>query len=278
MNINGKILDLSSPIVMSIVNVTPDSFYQGSRNATKKDIINSVSKALNEGASIIDLGGYSSRPNAEDISAEEEALRVCNALEIIKKEFGDIFISVDTFRSEVVERAFDTYGAFVVNDITAGKADKYMIDLVADLSLPYIAMHTVGTPQTMSGLNQYDDLIIDILKYFKERLEKMQEAGIKDIVIDPGFGFAKNTEQNFELLRRTSELSVLGKPILAGISRKSMIWKTLDTTPDDALNGTTALDWELLRQGVNILRVHDTKEAVQTIKLFKACNKSLFKI
>lgn len=268
MNIGGKLLDLSSPIVMSIVNVTPDSFYQGSRNATKKDIIGSVRRALEEGAAIIDLGGYSSRPNADDVSTEEEARRICDALTIIKEEFGELFISVDTFRSEVVERAFDTYGAFVVNDITAGHADKYMIDVVADLGLPYIAMHTVGTPQTMSNLNHYDDLMTDILKYFRERFEKFHLAGIKDIVVDPGFGFAKDTEQNFELLRRVSELSVLGKPILAGVSRKSMIWKTLKITPDEALSGTTALDWELLRQGVNILRVHDTKEAVQTIKLY----------
>lgn len=268
MNIGGKLLDLSSPIVMSIVNVTPDSFFQGSRNATRKDIVRSVRRAVEEGASIIDLGGYSSRPNADDVSTEEEARRICEALTIIKEEFSDLFISVDTFRSEVVERAFDTYGAFVVNDITAGHADKYMLDVVADLGLPYIAMHTVGTPQTMSNLNNYDDLMTDILKYFRERLEKMQQVGIKDVVIDPGFGFAKDTEQNFELLRRVSELSVLEKPILAGVSRKSMIWKTLEVTPDEALSGTTALDWELLRQGVNILRVHDTKEAVQTIKLY----------
>lgn len=268
MNIGGRLLDLSSPIVMSIVNVTPDSFYQGSRNATREDIIRSVRRALEEGASIIDLGGYSSRPNADDVSVEEETRRICDALAIIKEEFGDLFISVDTFRSEVVERAFDTYGAFVVNDITAGFADKYMIDVVADLGLPYIAMHTVGTPQTMNNLNHYDGLMTAILKYFRERLEALHQAGVKDIVVDPGFGFAKDTEQNFELLRGVSELSVLGKPILAGVSRKSMVWKTLEVTPDEALSGTTALDWELLRQGVNILRVHDTKEAVQTIKLF----------
>lgn len=269
MNIGGRLLDLSSPVVMSIVNVTPDSFFQGSRNATRTDIIGSVQRALDEGTSIIDIGGYSSRPNADDIPPEEEARRVCDALKIIKEEFGDdLFISVDTFRSEVVERAFDTYGAFVVNDITAGLGDKYMIDVVADLGLPFIAMHMVGTPKTMSSLNNYDDLMTDILKYFRKRFEKLHEAGVKDIVVDPGFGFAKDTEQNFELLRRVSELSVLGKPILAGVSRKGMIWKTLEVTPEEALSGTTALDWELLRQGVNILRVHDTKDAVQTIKLF----------
>lgn len=274
MNIGGRLLDISSPLVMSIINVTPDSFYQGSRNETKEKIISSVRKALDDGSSIIDIGGYSTRPNAKDISPKEESQRVCEALKIIKKEFGDIFVSIDTFRSSVVKEAFDVYGAFIVNDITAGLHDKEMIDCVADRSLPYIAMHMVGTPQTMSNLNDYDNLMSDILKYFRERLEKIHEAGIKDVIIDPGFGFAKDTEQNFELLRHTSELSVLGKPILAGVSRKSMIWQTLNITPDEALSGTTVLGWELLRQGVNILRVHDTKEAVQTIQLFNKVRNS----
>ena len=268
-NIGGKLVDLSSPCVMTIINVTPDSFYAGSRITDDDQLIGSVGRALEDGAGLLDIGGYSSRPGATDISPEEEGDRVCRALESIREHFGYFPISVDTFRSEVVERVLETWGPFLVNDITAGEGDPRMIPVVAANGLPYVAMHMRGTPQTMTGLTQYGDVVDEVLDYFVRKLAELDAAGVHEVIADVGFGFAKTVEQNFELLRRLDEFSVLGVPILSGISRKSMIWKPLGITPAEALAGTTALNWELLRKGTHIIRVHDTAEAVQTVRLFE---------
>lgn len=270
-NLGGKLIDISSPIVMSIINFTPDSFYSRSRNTEQSSVAGKIAAALEDGAVIIDIGGCSTRPDAAEVSCEEECRRVCETLCTVRKEFGQINISIDTFRSDVVRAAYDEYGPVIVNDVTAGLGDERMIDTVSEFSLPYIAMHMRGTPQTMRNMTDYDDVVNDIIKYFVERLEVFSKKGIKDVILDAGFGFAKTVEQNFELLRRHDELKVLGKPLLAGISRKTMIWKTLGVTPEEALNGTTALHWEALLKGANILRAHDTREAVETIKLFEAC-------
>lgn len=271
-NIGGQVLDLSQPCVMSIINVTPDSFWHGSRAKTDKDIAQSVELAISEGASIIDIGGYSSRPSADDVPVDKEIERVLNALKVIKKSFGDfsIPVSIDTFRSEVVEAVTDYWGAVVVNDISAGDDDSNMLKMVADRKLPYIAMHKKGTPKTMGSLNSYNDIVGDLLNYFAVKVKEIANYGIDDLILDIGFGFAKNAQQNFELIRRYSEFSVMGFPTLAGISRKRMIWKTLDVDIADALNGTSALHWELLRGGASILRVHDTKAASEVIKLYKS--------
>lgn len=268
LNLAGKQLDLTTPLVMSIINITQDSFYSGSRNRTAEQILRSAQTALEQGSSIIDIGGYSSRPGAKEVPIEEEFARLDMAMAVIRAELPDFPISVDTFRSEIVEKLYDKYGDFIVNDISASELDRQMIPTVGRLSLPYIAMHMRGTPTTMQSVNYYDDMLAEMILYFANKIEQAQTAGIKDLIIDPGFGFAKNVEQNFELLSMMSRLKVVGKPILAGLSRKSMIWRTLETTPEQALNGTTALNWEALRQGADILRVHDTAEAVQTIKLY----------
>ncbi len=266
-NIGGELLSLGSPAVMSIINVTDDSFYGASRSIGEKDIAEAVERAIEEGADILDTGGYSSRPGASDIPVEEETRRVLMAVSALRNFAGYFPFSVDTFRSEVVERVFDEYGAFMVNDITAGGGDENMIPLVGKLGLPYIAMHMRGTPQTMSELTSYDDIVGDILAYFRDKIEELKSAGVKDIILDPGFGFAKTLEQNIELMRRLSEFSVLPHPLLVGISRKSMIYKSLDTTADDSLVGTALLNWEALRAGASILRVHDTHQCRQTITL-----------
>ena len=271
-NIGGKILDLSSPCVMSIINVTPDSFWSESRYETDKSIVESVERAINDGASILDIGGYSSRPGADNISADEEIRRVVTALKTIKESIGDINtpISIDTFRSDVVKAAVDCWGAVIVNDISSGDDDVDMLKTVSENHLPYIAMHKKGTPKSMNQLNTYDDIVEDILSYFVTKIEKIKEYNINDLILDIGFGFAKDAKQNFELIRRYDEFSVLPFPTLAGISRKRMIWQTLDIDISEALNGTSALHWELLTGGASILRVHDTKAASEVIKLHKS--------
>lgn len=262
-NCGGKIIDLSSPIVMAIINNTPDSFFSGSRSGTENIIAERVSKALNEGAAIIDVGGYSSRPGADEVSTDEETRRVMMVLEVIRRDFGDIPVSADTFRAEVVERVVERFGAVIVNDISAS-----IYPTAARLGLPYIAMHMQGTPKTMASETNYNNLIEDILRFFADKIAECRALGLKDIIVDPGFGFGKTLEQNFELLSRLNCLDVLGLPILAGISRKSMVYKPLNTTPDKALNGTSALHWEALGQGAKILRAHDTLEAQEVIRLF----------
>ena len=274
MNLSGRELDLSVPQVMAILNVTDDSFYAGSRNMEERAISERVVQAIEEGATIIDVGGYSTRPGAKDISLEEEWQRVERGLKCIRDISEDIAISVDTFRSGVVERAVALVGDIIVNDISAGEADARMVDVVAHHKLPYIAMHMRGTPQTMQSMTQYEEGICEsVCRYFTQRVEYLRKRGVDDIILDPGFGFAKSVEQNFELLGGLSSLSALGYPVLAGLSRKSMIYRALDITPEESLAGTVALNWEALRQGASILRVHDVREARQVIELYNRVKK-----
>lgn len=256
---------------MAIVNATPDSFYAASRTQSHKAIAERVEQALKDGAAIVDIGGYSSRPDADDVSVEEEWSRVDMALSAAQEVAMDVAISVDTFRSEVVRRAFDKYGEIVVNDISAGLSDAEMLKTVAQLKLPYIAMHMRGTPQTMQSQTHYDDVVSEVVTELQQRLSAMEQAGIEHsrVALDPGFGFAKTVEQNYELLAGLHRLSRLGQPLLVGVSRKSMIYRPLGITPDEALAPTQAVHWEALRQGATLLRVHDVREAVQTLQLYE---------
>ncbi|WP_300441647.1 dihydropteroate synthase [Christiangramia sp.] len=265
-NCKGQLIDLSAPKVMGIINITPDSFYSGSRSNTEKEILSIAEKMLTEGATFLDLGAYSSRPGATDISAEEELKRMLPAIEIIIREFPDILLSIDTFRAEVAEKSIEA-GAAIINDISAGKLDNNMLAVIARFQVPYIMMHMKGTPQTMKEFNQYKDITSDVLFYFSERINAARELGINDLIIDPGFGFAKNIEQNFELLAKLELFQNLDLPLLVGVSRKSMIWKKLKISTEEALNGTTSLNTAALLKGANILRVHDVKEAKECIKL-----------
>ncbi|MBQ2026776.1 MAG: dihydropteroate synthase [Alistipes sp.] len=256
---------------MAIVNATPDSFYVSSRTQSHKAVAERVEQAMKEGAAIIDIGGYSSRPDAEDVTTEEEWRRVDMALAAVREVSQEVAISVDTFRAEVIRRAYEKYGEIIVNDITGGYGDAEMLTTVAELQLPYIAMHMRGTPQTMQQQTHYNDVVADVVAELQERLSAMDEAGIdrKRVALDPGFGFAKTLEQNYELLAGLHRLTALEQPLLVGVSRKSMIYKSLGITPDEALAPTQALHWEALRQGATLLRVHDVHEAVQTIKLYE---------
>lgn len=274
MKLNNKHIDLSSPRVMTIVNVTPDSFYNGSRSFTEEEIEHHVARAIDEGADMLDVGGYSSRPNADDVAIDEEIARVGRAMKVIRRVCPEMVVSIDTFRAEVVRRIVSEWGDCIVNDISAGELDPEMITTVARLGLPYVAMHMRGTPTTMQSMTDYSDIVEEVRTYFVQKLSELRAAGIEDIVIDPGFGFAKTLEQNYQLVNGLHRLGDLGAPMLVGISRKSMIYKLLDTTPAEALNGTTALHLETLRQGAKILRVHDTREAVEVVKIYNQLNKS----
>jgi dihydropteroate synthase len=261
--------------VMAIVNATPDSLYASSRAQSSKAVAERVERALNEGAAILDIGGYSSRPNAADVSAEEEWQRVEMAIAATREVADDVSISIDTFRAVVIRRAYDSFGEIIVNDITAGQGDSKMLPIVAELKLPYIAMHMRGTPQTMQHLTQYDNVVDDCIVELQKRLAEISAVGVERcrIAIDPGFGFAKTVEQNYELLAGLHRLKALGQPLLVGVSRKSMIYKPLGITPDEALPATQAIHWEALRQGATLLRVHDVAEAVQTVKLYEKYDK-----
>ncbi|MBQ0769025.1 MAG: dihydropteroate synthase [Bizionia sp.] len=266
LNCNGKLVDISSPKVMGILNVTPDSFFDGGNYNSEAHCITQVEKMLSDGATFIDIGGYSSKPNATTVNEAEELQRIIPAIKLLVEKFPDIILSVDTFRAEVAKQSIEA-GAAIINDISAGFLDSKMLQTVADYNVPYIMMHMKGTPQTMQQETHYDNLLKDILFYFSERVQTARALGIKDIILDPGFGFAKTTTQNFELLNKLDDFKITDLPLLAGISRKSMIYKTLNTTPEHALNGTTALHMIALEKGANILRVHDVKEAVETITL-----------
>ena len=266
-NVNGRLMDLSEPQVMGILNVTPDSFYAGSRSETEKDIVQRLHQIIDEGASIIDIGGYSSRPNAEHISAAEEMNRLRNGLEIIRKHSPNAVVSVDTFRADVAKMCVEEYGVAIINDISAGQMDEQMFPTIAKLGVPYIIMHMKGTPQDMQVSPKYDHFLKEIFYYFSEKVQKLRDLGVKDIIIDPGFGFGKTLEHNYELMNHLEEFSLFELPLLVGVSRKSMIYKLLGTTPKEALNGTTALHTIALLKGANILRVHDVKEAVESIKI-----------
>jgi dihydropteroate synthase len=266
-NTGGRLLDLKVPRVMGILNTTPDSFYKKSRYNTDGEIVKAAATMIEDGVDILDVGGYSSRPGAKDITIEEESERVFRAIRLINREFPDAIISVDTFRADVAREAVMDCGAQIINDISGGEGDIRMFETIEKLNVPYILMHMKGNPSTMQDNPVYDDIVADILRWFGGKIFKLRSAGIKDIIIDPGIGFGKTTDQNFELLRKLSDFSITGLPLLVGLSRKGMIWKTLNITPDDALNGTTALNAVALMKGVDILRVHDVREAVQTIKL-----------
>lgn len=257
---------LDTPIVMGILNVTPDSFYDGGKHFMNDKVLPKATQLVNEGATIIDIGGYSSRPNADNISVQQELDRVLPAIELILKNHPQTYISIDTFRASVATEAVKA-GACIINDISGGNLDADMFGTVAKLKVPYILMHMRGTPQTMTTLNNYEHLVFEVLKDLQQKVAKLHLLGVHDMVIDPGFGFAKNIAQNFHLLNYLSLFKSLGLPLLAGISRKSMIYKTLQTSAEEALNGTVALNTVALQNGANILRVHDVKAATETIRM-----------
>ena len=275
-NANGRLMDLSEPQVMGILNVTPDSFYAGSRAETEQDIIRRLHQIMDEGASIVDIGGYSSRPGAQEVSAEEEMERLRMGLKLIRKHRPDAVVSVDTFRADVAKMCAEEYGVAIINDISAGQMDDNMFPTIARLGIPYIIMHMKGTPQTMQVNPQYDHFLKEVFYYFSEKVQRLRDLGVKDIIIDPGFGFSfgKTLEHNYELMNHLEEFSLFELPLLVGVSRKTMIYKLLDITPQEALNGTTVLNTVALLKGANILRVHDVKEAVETVRIIgkmKSC-------
>lgn len=268
LNVRGKLLDLTTPVVMGIINVTPDSFYSESRFRSDEETVKSAEKALKEGAAILDIGGYSTRPSAEHIDENEEIARLDKPLRAIRERFPEAIVSLDTFRSGVARWAARNHGIDMINDISGGTLDEAMFDTAADLQLPYILTHTRGTPQTMLQKTDYTDMVAEMLDFFSERIGLLTNKGVKDIIIDPGFGFAKTLDQNYELLAKMDCFKALGFPLLCGISRKSMIYKLLDTTPEEALNGTTALNMIGLQNGADILRVHDVKAAAETVRIY----------
>lgn len=265
-NVKGKLMDLGQPKIMGILNTTPDSFYTGSRAGGFSEIKNRVSQMVEEGVDIIDVGGYSTRPKAEEVSVREELGRILPAIEFIGKMYQQIPVSVDTFRTEVAKEAVAA-GAAIVNDVSGGNLDDQMFETVTHLQVPYILMHMRGTPATMSSLNQYQDLIVEVIRELEMKINRLSELGVKDIIVDPGFGFAKNVEQNYLMLKHLEQFQVLDRPVLAGLSRKSMIWKKLAIEPEEALNGTSVLNTVALMKKAAILRVHDVKEAVEVRNL-----------
>ena len=265
-NAGGRLLDFSRPVVMGILNVTPDSFFAASRTRTEDAALRQAEKMLQEGACILDLGGYSSRPGAADISIGEEIGRLLPVIRAIKRTFPEAILSIDTFRSAVAEASV-AEGAHIINDISGGELDGQMFETVAKLKVPYILMHMRGTPQTMNSLTGYDDLFLDIMRYFSEKISRLNDLHVHDIILDPGFGFAKTIEQNFQLLKQFDQFKITGLPLLAGLSRKKTIWKTLEISSEQALNGTTVLNTIALQKGADVLRVHDVKEAVEAVKL-----------
>ena len=266
-NCKGELIDLSSPKVMGILNITPDSFFDGGKYKSDADFLNQTEKMLSEGATFIDVGAYSSRPNAVFVSEKEEIKRLTPIVALLVKQFPEIILSIDTFRAEVAKAAIDS-GAAIINDISAGLLDDKMLQVIADEKVPYIMMHMRGTPQTMTTLTDYEDIVKEMIFYFSERIAAARSLGINDIIIDPGFGFAKTIEQNYEVMQKLELFQMLELPLLSAISRKSMIYKVLNTNAQEALNGTTFLNTISLMKGAKILRVHDVKEAVECVTLF----------
>lgn len=267
-NCRGKLVDLTSPKVMGILNITPDSFFDGGKFTEEKAMLERVAKMLEEGAVFIDIGAHSTRPGAEMLSEEAEEIRLLPAVRAIVKNFPDALISIDTFRYGIAEKCADL-GAAIINDVSAGSLDEKMFEKIATLNVPYVLMHMQGTPQTMQQQPHYNDVVGDVTAFLAEKASYLKSLGVKDVIIDPGFGFGKSQEHNFELLKNLTALQVIGCPVLAGLSRKSMICKTLKVNPDKALNGTTALNMTALMNGASIIRVHDVKEAVEVVKLFE---------
>lgn len=272
MNVNGRLLDLSTPCVMGILNVTPDSFYSGSRMQTEGEIEARVRQILEEGAAIIDVGAYSSRPNADHVSAEEEMNRLRLGLDVLRRTAPDAIVSVDTFRADVARMCVEEYGVAIINDIAAGEMDADMFSTVAELNVPYIMMHMQGTPQNMQQHPHYDNLLREVFLYFARKVQQLRDLGVKDIVLDPGFGFSfgKTLEHNYQLMAHLEEFRLFELPLLVGVSRKSMIYRLLDTTPQEALNGTTVLHTLALMKGADILRVHDVRQAVEAVRIVEA--------
>ena len=269
LNVRGKLLDLSEPQIMGILNVTPDSFFSGSRKQTDVEIRDRVEQIVGEGGQMIDIGAYSSRPGADDVSPEEEMARLRKGMKIVRDIAPDIPVSVDTFRADVARMCVEELGVDIINDISGGELDKDMFNTVAKLGVPYILMHMKGNPQNMQNNPQYDDLMKEVLLYFADKIQRLRDLGQKDIILDPGFGFAKTLEHNYELMNHMEELKVFELPILSGISRKSMIYKLLGTSPLEALNGTTVLNTISILKGASILRVHDVKEAKEVARMIK---------
>ena len=263
-------MDLSRPQVMGIINVTPDSFYAGSRTQTEMALARRVEQVVAEGASILDIGGYSSRPGAADVSPEEEMARLRRGLEVIRRVHPEAVVSVDTFRASVARQCVEEYGVALINDISGGEMDAEMFPTVAALGVPYILMHMQGTPQTMQQAPHYDHLLRDVFLYFARKVQQLRDLGAKDIILDPGFGFGKTMEDNYALLAHFDEFGIFGLPLLVGVSRKSMITRLLGITPDDALNGTTVINTLCLTKGARILRVHDVRQAVEAVRLVQA--------
>lgn len=270
--VNGQLMNLSTPKVMGILNVTPDSFYAGSRKETTSDIAYRVEQIITEGADMIDIGAYSSRPNAEHVSTKEEMARLRRGLEIIREVAPEAIVSVDTFRADVASMCVEEYGAALINDISGGQMDERMFDTVARLNVPYIMMHMQGTPQDMQLHIHYNHLRMEIMQYFALKVQELYARGVKDIIIDPGFGFGKTLAHNYELFKHLEDFKLFGLPLLVGISRKSMIYKLLDSSPEEALNGTTVLNTIALTKGADILRVHDVKACVEAVRIFNQMN------
>ncbi|GHV32525.1 dihydropteroate synthase [Bacteroidia bacterium] len=271
-NVRGKLMDFASPKVMGILNITPDSFYEGSRKQTEREIAGRVVQIAEEGADIIDIGGYSSRPSAAYVDETEEMRRLKYGLEILFREAPGAIVSVDTFRSEIARRCVEDFGVAIINDISAGTLDDRMFETIARLQVPYIAMHMKGSPQTMMEDTDYANLMPEILLHFAGKVTQLHQMGVNDIWIDPGFGFSKTTAQNYRILDKLEEFHIFELPVLVGFSRKTMIRDVLATTPAESLNGTTALNMYALTKGAHILRVHDVKEAVQTVRLYNTIN------
>lgn len=276
-NINGTLLDLQKPCVMGILNITPDSFYAESRKTNERDIVSRARQILEEGGTIIDVGAYSTRPGAEEVSEEEEMKRLHKALGLLRKELPDAFVSVDTFRADVAKMCVEEYGVGIVNDISGGTMDNRMFETVAKLNVPYVLTHIKGTPQDMQDEPHYDDLIREVFLYFSEKINRLHDMGLNDIILDPGFGFGKTLAHNYELMSNLQMFREFEVPILVGISRKSMIYKLLDTTPQEALNGTTALNTIALLKGANILRVHDVKAAAEVVAIVECVTATSYK-
>lgn len=272
-NIKGNLLGFSEPLVMGILNITPDSFYEGSRIQSEEAIIARVQQIIDQGGKIIDIGAQSSNPKSDFLTPDIEIERLQFALQIINREFPNIILSVDTFYSDVARFCVEEHGVAIINDISGGSLDEKMFETVAKLNVPYILMHMRGTPQTMQQLTRYDNFIQEIFYYFSEKVTQLNQLGVNDIIIDPGFGFSKTVEQNYELLASLPEFSIFDLPLLVGVSRKSMIYKLLDITANDSLNGTTVLNTFALQHGANILRVHDVKEAAEAVRLVEAIDK-----
>ncbi|MBR5532089.1 MAG: dihydropteroate synthase [Bacteroidales bacterium] len=268
-NIRGELLLLNTPLVMGILNITPDSFYESSRCIDVSKALDRAEQIVREGGDIIDVGAYSSRPGADDVSEEEEIARLSSVLPIIREKFPQAIISVDTFRSRVARYAVEEYGADIINDISGGDGDEDMFKTIAELKVPYILMHMRGTPQTMQTKTDYSDIILELISYFSRKIEQLRLLGVSDIILDPGFGFAKSLEQNYNIIKNLADIAQFKLPLLVGVSRKSMIYTPLNTTPQESLAGTVALNTIALEKGADILRVHDVKECVETVKIFE---------